>query len=117
MSYVDGFVFAVPADRKEIFREYADKFDPMFMEFGALSVVECWGDDVPDGEVTSFPMAVKCKEDEVVCFSWIVWPSKAVRDEGMAKMFEDPRMTPENAPLPFDGKRMIFGGFEILTQF
>ncbi|SIT11913.1 Uncharacterized conserved protein YbaA, DUF1428 family [Thalassolituus maritimus] len=116
MAYVDGFVFAVPADRKEIYRVYAAEFGPIFIEHGAESVVECWGDDVPDGEVTSFPMAVKCNDDEVVCFSWVRWPSKAARDEGMKKVFEDTRLSPEMTALPFDGKRMIFGGFEVLTE-
>lgn len=87
----------------------------IFKELGALKVVECWGDDVPDGEVTSFPMAVKCRDDETVVFSWLIWPSKQVRDAGMAKMMEDPRMQPDVNPMPFDGKRMIFGGFETIV--
>ena len=116
MAYVDGFVAAVPTANREKFRKHAEEAAEVFKECGALKVVECWGDDVPDGEVTSFPMAVKRKEDETVVFSWILWPSKAVRDEGMKKMMEDPRMQPEANPMPFDGKRVIFGGFEIIVE-
>ena len=88
----------------------------VFKENGALQVVECWGYDVPNGEVTSFPMAVKCKDDETVVFSWIVWPSRELRDEGMKKVMADPRLQPDKNPMPFDGKRMIFGGFEVLVE-
>ena len=110
MSYIDGFVIPVPTAKKEAFRKMAADVAPVFLKHGALHVMECWGDDVPEGTVTSFPMAVKIAEDETVVFSWIVWPSKEVRDAGMAKVMEDPSMGgPENAP--FDGKRMIFGGF------
>ncbi len=116
MTYVDGFVAAVPTVNKEKFRKHAGEAAEMFREFGATGIVECWGDDVPDGEVTSFPMAVKCKPDETVVFSWILWPSKAVRDAGHKKMMEDPRMDPANNPMPFDGKRMIFGGFEKILE-
>lgn len=112
MSYVDGFVGAVPTANKEAYRKHAESAGHVFKEYGALSFVECWGDDIPPGEITSFPMAVKCKEDETVIFSWIVWPSKAVRDEGMKKVMADPRVQPDVNPMPFDGKRMIFGGFE-----
>ena len=85
-------------------------------ECGALRVVECWGDDVPDGKVTSFPMAVKKKEDETVVFSWIAWTSRAARDEGMAKFMADPRMQPGANPMPFDGQRMIYGGFQTILD-
>ena len=88
----------------------------MFKSHGAIRLVECWGDDVPDGEVTSFPLAVKCRESETVVFSWIVWPSKAVRDAGMKKVMSDPRMTEDNNPMPFDGKRLIFGGFQKVLE-
>lgn len=83
---------------------------------GALSVIECWGDDVPDGEITSFPMAVKCKPDETVVFSWISWSSKEVRDQAMQKVMEDERMSDENNPMPFDGKRLIYGGFQMILE-
>ena len=78
--------------------------------------MECWGDDVPDGKVTSFPMAVKRKEDETVVFSWIMWPSREVRDAGMAKVMVDPRLQPDKNPMPFDGQRLIYGGFEIIVE-
>ena len=88
----------------------------VFKECGALRVVECWGDDVPQGKLTSFPMAVKCKDDETVVFSWITWPSRQVRDEGMKKVMADARLQPETNPMPFDGKRLIYGGFEVLVE-
>ena len=116
MSYVDGFVAAVPNANKEAFIKHAKEAAEVFKEYGALKQVECWGDDVPDGEVTSFPMAVKCKPDETVVFSWIIWPSKEKRNEGMGKAMEDPRMDPENSPMPFDGKRVIYGGFEMIFE-
>ncbi len=116
MSYVDGFVAAVPTANREKFRKHAEEAAIVFRENGALQVVECWGDDVPDGEVTSFPMAVKRKDDETVVFSWIVWPSKDMRNEGMKKVMADPRLQPETNPMPFDGKRAIFGGFDVLVE-
>ena len=115
MSYVDGFVIAVPKANKEKFIEHAKLGDSVFTDLGATRVVECWEDSVPDGKVTDFRRAVQAKDDEAVVFSWIEWPDKATRDAGMAKMDElmktDPRMNPEKNPMPFDGKRMIFGGF------
>lgn len=116
MSYVDGFVAAVPTENKEVYRAHARSAAAVFKEHGALTFVECWGDEVPQGEVTSFPMAVKCKDDETVVFSWITWPSKAVRDEGMKKVMSDPRVDPEHNPMPFDGRRLIYGGFEIIVD-
>jgi uncharacterized protein YbaA (DUF1428 family) len=115
MSYIDGFVIPVPAGQKEAYRAMAEKVAPIFMEHGATRLVECWGDDVPDGKVTDFKRAVKAEGDEVVVFSWIVWPSKAVRDEGNKKIMADPRMKP-GPDMPFDGKRMIFGGFELMLD-
>ncbi len=115
MSYFDGFVIAVPTANKQKFTDHAALADPMFKELGAIRVVECWGDDVPDGKVTDFRKAVQAKEDETVVFSWIEWPDKATRDAGMKRMMDamntDDRMNPEKNPMPFDGKRMIFGGF------
>jgi uncharacterized protein YbaA (DUF1428 family) len=114
MSYIDGFVVPVPADKKEAYRDTAAKAAQIFKEYGATRVVECWGDDIPDGKVTDFKRAVKCEPGETVVFSWIAWPSKAVRDAGSKKVMEDPRMRPEN--MPFDGKRLIFGGFELMLD-
>ncbi|WP_396587446.1 DUF1428 domain-containing protein [Bermanella sp. R86510] len=116
MTYVDGFVAAVPTDNKEKYLKHAKEAAVVFKDYGALTVVETWGDDVPDGEVTSFPMAVKCGPDETVVFSWITWPSKQVRDEGMQKVMEDPRLQPDQNPMPFDGKRLIYGGFEMILE-
>lgn len=116
MAYVDGFVAAVPTANRDAFIEHAKISAEVMKECGALKIVECWGDDVPDGELTSFPLAVKKRDDETVVFSWIVWPSKAVRDDGMQKMMADPRMQEETNPMPFDGKRIIFGGFEMILE-
>jgi len=116
MSYIDGFVVAVPTANRGAYKEHAEKAAPIFKEHGALKMVECWGDDVPDGKLTSFPMAVQKKDDETVVFSWIVWPSKQARDEGMKKVMADPRIQPDVNPMPFDGKRLIFGGFEVLVE-
>lgn len=112
MSYIDGFVLAVPKANREAFIAHARRFDPCFIEFGATRVVEAWGDDVPEGKVTDFARAVQAGSDEVVVFSWVEWPDKATRDAGMKKLMEDPRMDPTANPMPFDGKRMIFGGFQ-----
>ena len=111
MAYIDGFVMAVPNANKQKFIDHAKELDPIFIELGATRVVECWGDDVPAGKVTDFQRSVQAREDETVVFSWVVWPDKATRDAGMKKMMDDPRMDPANNPMPFDGKRMIFGGF------
>lgn len=116
MAYVDGFVVAVPTANKEAYRKMAQDAGPVFKEHGALTFVECWGDDVPEGKVTSFPMAVKLKEDETAVFSWITWPSKAVRDEGMEKVMKDPRIQMDSKTMPFDGMRMIYGGFEPIVE-
>ncbi len=111
MSYVDGFVAAVPAANREVYREHASKAAPLFKEYGATRVVECWGDDVKRGTQTDFFRAVAAKDDEVVIFSWIEWPSKEARDSAWEKLMADPRMQPDANPMPFDGKRMIYGGF------
>jgi uncharacterized protein YbaA (DUF1428 family) len=117
MNYLDGFVNAVLETNKEAYLKYATDVAAVFKEYGALSVVESWGDDVPEGKLTSFPMAVKREAGEVVVFSWIKWPSKAVRDSAWQKVMADPRMTaPDRAPVPFDGKRMIYGGFQIIME-
>jgi len=116
MTYVDGFVVAVLTEDREAYRRFAELAAVVFKENGALRVVECWGDDVPEGKLTSFPMAVKRKDDETVVFSWVVWPSRQVRDEGMAAVMAVPRVQPDMNPMPFDGKRMIYGGFEVIVD-
>lgn len=116
MAYIDGFVLAVPTANKQKFIDHANEGDALCMEFGALRVLECWGDDVPAGKQTDFRRAVQAKDDETVVFSWIEWPDKATRDAGMEKMMKDPRMSPETNPMPFDGKRMIFGGFVPIVE-
>jgi uncharacterized protein YbaA (DUF1428 family) len=124
MSYIDGFVIAVPTENKQIFMEHAKLGDSVFIDLGATRVVECWGDDVQPGEVTDFRKAVQAADDETVVFSWIEWPDKPTRDSAMKKMTDwmnnpekaDPRMDPEKNPMPFDGKRLIFGGFSPLVD-
>lgn len=118
--YIDGFVMAVPTANKDKFTAHAEMADSVFIDLGATRVIECWGDDVPDGETTDFRKAVKTKEDEAVVFSWIEWPDKKTRDAAMAKMmsedFSDERMDQEKNPMPFDGKRLIFGGFAPVAE-
>lgn len=116
MSYIDGVVAAVPRANRERFVEHARGVGAIFKEYGALKITDCWGDDVPEGKLTSFPMAVKCEPDETVVFSWILWPSREVRDQSWEKIMADPRMQPGANPMPFDGKRMIFGGFEVVLD-
>jgi uncharacterized protein YbaA (DUF1428 family) len=115
MAYIDGFVIAVPKAHKQKFIDHANKSDSVFTDLGATRILECWGDDVPDGKQTDFRRAVQANEDEAVVFSWIEWPDKTTRDAAMSKMNDlmkdDPRMNPQSNPMPFDGKRMIFGGF------
>ena len=112
MSYVSGFLIPVKSEHKERYIASAKASWPLFKEFGAIEQVETWGDNVPDGETTSFPMAVKLEEGEVVVFSWLKWPDKATADEGFKKMMDDPRMA--DMDTPFDGKRMMWGGFETI---
>lgn len=115
MAYVDGFVIPVPTGKKDAYRELAARAAPIFKEHGALRIVECWGNDVPDGKITDFKRAVKAEAGETVVFSWIVWPSKDARDAGNKKVMSDPRLS-HGADMPFDGKRLIYGGFELLLD-
>lgn len=110
MAYIDGFVAAVPNENRQKFIENAKQVDAFFIENGATRVVECWGDDVPEGKTTDFRRAVKAESNESVIFSWVEWPDKQTRQAAMQKMSDDPRM--KNMQLPFDGQRMIYGGFE-----
>ena len=112
MAYVDGFVIAVPKDRLEAYKTMASQFEAIWREFGATDYVECVGDDTPYGEVTSFPRAVQAKENEVVIFSWIVYPDRAARDATSKKIMADERLKKMMENPPFDGKRMIYGGFQ-----
>ena len=116
MPYIDGFVGAVPTANKENYRKHALAAAEVFNEYGALKLVKYWCDDVPDGELTSFPMALKCENDETVVFSWIIWPSRKLRIEGMEKIMTGPCMQPDMNPMPFNGSRMIYGGFEMIVD-
>ena len=116
MPYVDGFVLAVPKKNLEAYKEIARNAGAVWMEFGALSYVECIADDVPYGELTSFPRAVQATDDEVVVFSWITYESREQRDEINAKVMADPRVKGDPDTMPFDGKRMIYGGFESFVE-
>ncbi|QIL70902.1 DUF1428 domain-containing protein [Diaphorobacter sp. HDW4B] len=108
-NYVDGFLCPVKTQDRERYLAVATAAAALFKKHGALSVVECWADDVPDGKLTSMPMAVKLEQGEIVVFSWVVWPDKAVRDKGMQAVMDDPQMPKD---MPFDGKRLIYGGFQ-----
>ena len=120
MSYIDGYVMAVPTSNKQKFVDHAKSVDTIFTEMGATRVVECWADDVPEGKITDFGKAVQATSDETVVFSWIEWPDKETRDAAMKKMmsedFKDDRMDMEKNPMPFDGKRLIFGGFKPIVE-
>ena len=111
MAYMDGYVLAIPEGNKEAYRKMAEKVAPIFREFGATRVLEGWGNDVPHGKLTDFYMATKAEEGETIVFSWVMWPDKATRDAGWAKLMQAERMQPDGES-PFDGKRMFWGGFE-----
>lgn len=114
MAYIDGFLAAVKTAKKDEYKTFAEFAAGVFKDHGALELVECWGEDVPDGKLTSFPMAVKLEPDETVVFSWIRWPDKETRTKGLDAVFKDKRMA--SAEMPFDGARMIFGGFDLLME-
>lgn len=124
MSHVDGFVIAVPTANKQKFIDHARHADGVFMDLGALRVVECWGQDIPAGKQTDFPKAVQATAEETVVFSWVEWPDLATRNAAMETMkgwmanpeTGDPRMDPEKNPMPFDGARLIYGGFEVVVD-
>lgn len=116
MTYVEGFVAAVPAANKAVYTKHAAEAGPLFKEFGASRLVEGWGDDVPDGKVTDFKKAVQAKADEIVVFGFMEYPSRKVRDAANEKMRSDPRMQTMGETMPFDGKRMIYGGFESIVD-
>lgn len=114
MPYIEGFVAAVPRANKEKYRNHANTAAPIFKEFGVTRMVENWGDDVPTGKINDLRSAVKAKADEEIVFSWFEYPSKEARDAANIKIREDPRMKEMGAEMPFDGMRMIFGGFASL---
>jgi uncharacterized protein YbaA (DUF1428 family) len=116
MAYVDGFVVAVPKENLDAYEKMARLAGEVWKEHGALSYVECVGDDVPYGELTSFPRSVQAKDDELVIFSWITYPSREVRDAINAKVMADPRLQDSMKNTPFDAKRMIYGGFKTLME-
>ena len=124
MNYVQGFVTPVPTANREKYLKQASNAVPVFRQFGVTRIVEGWGDDVPKGKLTDFQGAVQARDDETVVFSWIEWPDKETRDAAFAKMTDwmnnperaDPRMDPQKNPMPFDGKRLIFGGFAPVVE-
>ena len=116
MSFVTAFVVAVPTANKGAYLENAKKADAFFKEKGAIRVVECWANDVPDGKVTSFPMAVKKADDETVAFGWIEWPSKPVAEAAFDEVMTHPDFAPGKMAMPFDGKRMIYGSFDVILE-
>jgi len=117
MTYVEGFVCAVPTENKEAYLKHASEAAPLFREFGVTRMVENWGDDVPHGKLTDFYGAVQAKEDETIVFSWFEYPDKATRDAANQQMMSDPRMKDMmGEAVPFDGKRMIYGGFQAIVD-
>jgi uncharacterized protein YbaA (DUF1428 family) len=114
MQYVDGYLIPVPNAKRDEYIALAKKSAEVFKDCGAISITECWGDDVPPGKLTSFPLAVKLEAEETVVFSWVAWPSREVRDAGMKQFMADTRLQPYE--MPFDGKRMIFGGFQVVVN-
>ncbi|MGH8501893.1 MAG: DUF1428 domain-containing protein [Gammaproteobacteria bacterium] len=118
MPYVDGFLLPVPKENLPAYRRVAQKAGKIWKEYGALEFLECVADDVQPGKLTSFPQSVKLKPDETVVFSWIMFKSRAHRDRVNAKLMKDPRMADMMDPkaMPFDGKRMIYGGFKVFVE-
>lgn len=120
MPYIDGFVLAVPKENKQKFIAFAKHSNPVLKELGALQSVDCWGDDFPVGTLTDFRRAVNAKDHETIVFSWVEWPDKETRDQGMARLDElaqtDERFDRNKYPVPFDIERMIVGGFETIVE-
>ncbi|WP_274426653.1 DUF1428 domain-containing protein [Chelativorans sp. YIM 93263] len=114
MSYINGMVAAVPSENKDAYLAHVRSAGAIFKEYGATQCVDAWGDDVPHGKVTDFHRAVQATADETVVFSWITWPDKATHDAAWEKIMQDPRMT--DMKMPFDGQRMVYGGFETLLE-
>ncbi|WP_249340214.1 DUF1428 domain-containing protein [Sphingopyxis sp. L1A2A] len=116
MGYADGYVLPVPDGNKDAYRALAEKASQVFRDHGATRVVEAWGDDVPDGKVTDFARAAHKQDGETVVFSWVEWPNKDARVAGWEKVMADERMQPDGSEVPFDGKRMIYGGFAPIVE-
>jgi uncharacterized protein YbaA (DUF1428 family) len=116
MTYIEGFIAAVPSANKDAYVDHATGFAPLIRELGATRMVESWSDDVPEGKVTDFRKSVQAKDDEAVVFSWFEYPDRATRDAANEKMMSDPRMKEIGAAMPFDGKRMIYGGFDTIVD-
>lgn len=116
MPYIDGFVAAVPTKNKDAYRKHVQQWAPLFKELGATRMVETWGDDIPEGKVTDFKRAVQAKPDEAVVFSWIEYPDRATRDDAAKRMTNDDRMKDMGRSMPFDGHRMIYGGFAPIVE-
>ena len=116
MAYIDGCVIPVPTASKAAYLAMVQRMAPLWKKHGATSVVESWSDNVPEGKVTSFTLAVQRKDDESVAFSWIYWPDKATRDVGFPKVMEESSGFMNPADMPFDGKRMIYGGFQVIMD-
>lgn len=114
MPYIEGFVAAVPTSNKEAYRKHALEAVAYFKKLGATRCVECWGDDVPKGALTDFYKATQATSDETPIFSWVEYPDKATRDAANKAMMSDPDMA--NMEMPFDGKRMFWGGFDIIVN-
>ncbi|HEX2559909.1 DUF1428 domain-containing protein [Phenylobacterium sp.] len=114
MSYIDGMIAAVPTANKDAYLAHARAASEVFKSHGAVKCVDAWGDDVPDGQVTDFRRAVQATTDETIVFSWIAWPDKAARDAGWQAVMQDERM--QKLQMPFDGKRMVYGGFAPLLE-
>ncbi|MEO0392195.1 MAG: DUF1428 domain-containing protein [Pseudomonadota bacterium] len=116
MPYIDCFMAAVPTNNREVYLEQAKISAQVFKDHGAISIIECWGDDIPDGKLTSFPLAVKCEPEETVVIGWVTWPDKPSRDAAMPKVMQDKRMEMASKSMPFDTKRLVFGGFDVLLE-
>jgi len=116
MAYFEGFIVPVPEGNKDAYRQSAADAAPIFKEFGVKRHFEAWDSDVPEGKVTDFRKAVDAKPDEKVVFSWFEYPDRAARDAANQKMMSDPRMKEMGANMPFDGKRMIMGGFDAIVE-
>ena len=114
MNYIDSFIAPVPTKNKKAYIQHVKQAAKLLKKYGAIKLVECWGDDIQEGEVTSFPQAVKCRDNETVVISYVVWPSKQMRDKGMQEMLADPEVKEMN--MPFDTARLIYGGFEVILD-